>query len=140
MSDTLYSRNIKQVVGTGDVCIELPAPTRGCVKRLVVVPQGSAAITAAVLYDRQDACDGVERSINPDDENISGLDPLVHQINSTITLSGGNVLEFGRDWCYLNQDEQHIHGRANSRIWLKLSVSTGGEMHIGYTIESRSPG
>jgi hypothetical protein len=126
---------------SGDNCIELPAPPRGAVHKLIITPDsgGSAVITSAVLYDRQDACDGVERSFNPDDFNDSGLEPLVHQISPELTPTGSDITQFEKYWCYLNQDEQHISGRTNSRLWLKLTMGTGGIVHLSYTIESGSP-
>ena len=138
---TIYTREFASNTDAGDNCIELPAPIRGSVTRLVITPESgsSAVITSATLYDRQDACDGIARSSNPDDQNPHNLEPLVHQIGAALTPSGSDITGFGLNLIYHNQDEQYIHGRANSRLWMSLVMATGGIVHIGYTIEAKTP-
>jgi len=140
MSDIVYTNNLRAQMASGANCLELPAPPRGEVNRLVItVSSGAGTISGAIIFDRQDACDGTERSTNPDDNNISGMDPLVHQITPSLTPSGGNILEFEKSWAYQNQDEQRITGRFESKLWLQITTSGVCVVDIGYSVSVRGP-
>ena len=140
MADTIYTRQESHELSTGINCIPLLAPQRGSFQRLSIVHvSGLGTIQNATLYDRQDACDGTERSFNPDDQNEPFLDPKVHQISPELSPSGNDILSFGNNWIYQNQDEQHISGRENTRVYLQIETNNECVVHIGWAIESRGP-
>jgi len=141
MSGVPYSRALQFDADDGGSCFTLSAPIRGSISRLIIVKTGGAGtLTSAVIYDREDACDNdiSEQSFNLTDGNEL-LDRRVHQVTPLLTPTGGEIMEFEKSWSYLNQDEQVVPGRQNSKLYLKVTASGSVTLAVGYTIAVDEP-
>lgn len=126
------------------VCVELPAPPRGLLNRLVIKQTTGvlSGLTCEVL-DRKDACtsvDEVSNSFDPDADFQRNplLDVELHRIVADITVAGGSALYegFNLDAGYENRDEYDIRRTPNTRIYLDLTVAGTGtkRIQVAYTI------
>lgn len=129
-----------QVSSSTQTCIELQAPTRGYLNRLIVTQvSGPTDGFSYDVYDREDACESVSTdSVTPED-TVELLDPIVHKITptKTVSASGSTGEDFEKSWYYENQDErQSPSRRLKGAIWLSLRPegSEDKTFHIAYTI------
>jgi hypothetical protein len=124
-----------------DVCLEIPAPPRGTLRRLIV-KQTAGALDGFDfdLYDRHDACAGVsQESCNPGDEEF---DSDLHKISATETvLAAADTHEdFEVLLPYENKDSlcDGLHGAKRSLIYMRLNpVASGAKtFQVAITVTS----
>jgi hypothetical protein len=127
-----------QVLAGVATCVRMPTPWRGVLNRFILKQiQGTLGGFTLNIFDRQDACAGVdEDSSNPDDAVL--LDPAVHKVIATQTVAGSSdVLElFNYLASYINQDEQNaVSRRPTSALWLEVTSVEDATFNLGYTID-----
>lgn len=130
-------------------CIELPAPARGEVKRLIIKQvSGTLDGFTADLLDRVDACSvnaEVSNSFEPtlDFAENKLLDKELHRIVAQISVAGSGAIsqQFNLDAGYQNRDEQDIRRTPNTRIYLDLLPAGSGlkQFQVAYAIEPLDP-
>lgn len=138
-----YIKSLTVTADSGESnCIELPAPPRGQLER-IIVKQTSGALDGYSfdVLDRNDACDSVsEQSSNPDD-NVELLDKELHKVIPTQTVAATestseNFFDSGKS--YENQDERNVNTmRLNDALYMDLQPTTAGTtktFQISYTI------
>jgi hypothetical protein len=136
-----YTREVEIAATGGEhICVTLPAPPRGTVKRFIIKQlDGVLAGYSYDLYDRGDCCYGeVEASVNPNDD-AAKIDAELHKLQATQTVAGGTATkeQFALDLAYVNRDEQDPwQRRASTAIYLDLLPAGTGEKNfaVAYTI------
>lgn len=144
-----YTKTIETTVASGqENCIELPAPYRGIITRLVVKDKSGTDGFSFNVYDREDACSSVVESsywndneLEVDFENAL-LDPELHQIQATQTVTAGSSTseQFNIILPYENKDESGLHGRKTTALWMSVTPAGAGNktFQIAYTVTSDS--
>lgn len=117
---------------------ELPAPSRGTLRSLIVEQRnGAMAGFSYDLFDRDDCCGGIAESDNPDD-GTAHFSNAIHKIYDTQTVSGPTTIGqfYDKFLPYENRDEQDDRRTPKSKIYLCLTPSgTGTKLfHVGYTV------
>ena len=136
-----YSRVLSATVeSAADNCVELPAPPRGILRRMVV--KQVSGITEGFefdLYSKKSASPGCgsEDSECADD---ALMDPEVYQLIPTQTSGTDHEQMFDRNDAYENQDWD-CERRRNTMIYMRLRPTGTGvkTFHIGYSIEGADP-
>lgn len=128
------------------VCVELPAPPRGILTRLIVKQTaGTLGGFSFDVYDRRQACEFTSLSVNdPDAEEgggvAQGLEPELHMIMDTVTVTAGNEVSAQYDLVrpYVNQDDRDQTQRPTPMLYMTLDPVGGGAKtwQIAYTITS----
>lgn len=141
-----YTKTLQvQAVSAQANCIELPAPIRGIITRLIVKDKDSGVEGFTFdLYDREDACSNVtESSYYNDDERQTDfenelLDPELHKLQATQTIAAATAVseQFDIVLPYENKDEGGLHERRQSKIYMELTPSGSGTktFQIAYTV------
>src|SRR5262245_1706356 len=131
-----YSRSIRVSVTGGQAnCVRLPAPPRGCVRRLSVAQAAGAPVGfTAILYSSDRAC-GAPDAPEADPDEIS---PDAFQVGDTMTVAAPAMsgAQYGLWWAYENNDFAGI-GRRKTCLYLKLTPGGSGAMNfdVGYTVD-----
>jgi hypothetical protein len=127
------------------LCVELPAPPRGMLQRVIVkqLAGGLSGFTFNLL-DRSDACAGAAEI----SDDFEGEDPVtlnklldaeLHQIVAEVTVAPAAAISsrFDLRAGYQNRDEQDIRRTPNSRIYLDIAALGAGvkPFQIAYTCE-----
>jgi hypothetical protein len=133
-----------EVTGSQATCVELPAPPRGTLERMIIKQVGGTDGFDCLVLDRKDACASVAEVSNsfepdtPEGENKL-LDPDLHRIIDSISIAGGTGIYegFNLNAGYQNRDEQDIRRTPNSRIYLDLTPGGSGSKtyQVAYTVE-----
>jgi hypothetical protein len=126
-----------EVTGGQSNCVELLAPPRGSVKKLIIQQvSGTVAGFTADLYNREGAC-GDEPEVSSSFDDVPSITPALHRVMPQVVAGAGGSAQFGLDYNYVNMDEQDIRRTPNSRLWLDLAPGgTGAKtFQISYTIE-----
>lgn len=145
----VYENGFEFTVTSGqDVCVELPAPPRGALLKLVI-KQISGALDGftANMYNRQDACAAVAEISSsfeptpgvPDFGANKLLDPELHRIIPEVSVAASSDIsaQYQLTAGYENRDEQDIRRTATSRLYLDINAGGSGDkqFQVAYAIE-----
>ena len=142
-----YTRQLIVTTDSGQVaCIELPAPPRGILTRLIIKQtEGSLGGFTFNLYDREQPCVNSSLSVGEDvivggGSVALGAEPELHKIQAEVTIAGGTDIseQFGLIAPYVNQDDQDDRKTPSPRIHMQLDPGGGDHKvwQIAYTITS----
>jgi hypothetical protein len=130
--------------GGQQVCIELPAPPRGFLQRLIVKQtEGALGGFTFNIYDREQPCADSSLSVGEDqiaeDDGLpQGMEPELHKVIAEVTIAGGTGIseQFGLGAPYVNQDDQDQRRTPTSRLHMQLDPGGGDHKvwQIAYTI------
>jgi hypothetical protein len=155
MSGVPYIQQVEvECVSDSPNCVELPAPYRGHLRRLIVVQvDGSADGFSYDLYDRFDACGQEIPIMSPPSTTTSTttttnapwlepefLESLLHKLQDTQTVAAASMSkeQYSLDLSYINRDEQDpITKRPTPALYMDVRPAGSGvkTFRIAYTID-----
>lgn len=137
----IYENAVEAEAASGGYnCVELYAPGRGVMNKLVIKQiSGASEGFTARLYNRKGACaNEAEQSSSPEDDTIP-VDSDLHLVLSEISVSAGSVTsaQYQLTAGYQNQDESGILKTPKTRLYLDIQPGGSGNklFQVAYAIE-----
>jgi hypothetical protein len=144
---TPYTRQLQAETSGGQIiCIEMPAPPRGVLSRLIVKQiEGALQGFTFDVFDREQACLDSSYEISEagaeDGGGVAqGLEEELHKVLATVDVAASTATseQFGLERPYVNQDDRDQRETPRSMLYFRLDPS-GDEakvFQIAYTITS----
>ena len=129
-----YTKTVTATVtGGSDNVVELPAPIRGLLNRLVISQIGANENFTAQLYTAERAAGGADDLSDVDEE--SGVPAEAFSVTDALTGTSGKYKSYDTRLGYESNEFAQL-GRRQSSLWLKITPATAGEKQfaIAYTV------
>ncbi len=129
-----YSKTVTEVVTAGiDNVVELPAPIRGLLNRLVISQVGGTAAFTARLFTAEAPAGAADDHSDVDAEE--GLPAEAFAVTPELAGVSGKYAAYDTRLGY-ESNEYAQEGRRQSSLWLRLTPAGSGPATyvIGYTV------
>ncbi len=129
-----YQKTILVTVTAGmDNAVELPAPIRGVLQRLVVAQRGGTAAFTARVFNSERPAGHADDQSDVDEENTLPVEAFA--VTPALTGASGKYEQYDGKWGYV-VNELAGPGRLQSSLWLKLTPAGSGEVTyaVSYTV------